>query len=559
MIEIMVALVILSFISMSGYALLNSSNIITSKQMATTSDRNDIRATIVQITQDIQQAQEIESASGQYVFIQADASRIKYYTNNKAELIRQVESNGNVVENVTITKVDNFNLDANAEKQQFTLVLAAQNVNHDLIITRRIMGNIPANITNYGNLSGQVSDKDNNQTIEAAVVMVINNSGKIISSSSSDSTGRYELILPVGNYRVEAHATGYISEVKNNINIQINQELEEDFKLKKRNSVQSPIMDDIEYLIKKGMTLFSATSTGTSSNPSISLSGSTCIKGTVGTNAEGPGSIEFTGNAKIIDGDLLIGAGGNANDVIASGNLKLTDIIPNGTVEKLESNKEFTVPVFPAYPNNLPNKGVLETPWIPGEYYPILENGYYDKIEASGGRTITIDMAGGDRIIRVKDLNISQGNVVLINKSADSKLHVFVEESFQLEGSSKFNQSGSPSDIALYYAGGSDVNLSGNTEFKGNVFIEKADLVISGSGGIQGHIVSGGSKVDVTGNADAQTRLLYAPNATINISGSGKVKGTVVGKNIDISGGSCPAIDYGIMDVDDLPHEFFSH
>ncbi len=301
---------------------------------------------------------------------------------------------------------------------------------------------------------------------------------------------------------------------------------------------------------------FFATASGTQSNPAIKMSGSTTIKGSVGTNTTGDRSIQLAWSNYMRDGVLYIGPDADPNSVV-QGPQKLTTHIPSG-VQSLAEVREYPMPVFPEFPTGLPPRGDLRTVWIEGEFYPIYNDGYYNEIAGIEGRTITIDLGGGDRIIRVKNLNISQGFVKLQNIGENGRLIFYVEDSFTMGGSSTINQGGSIDRVMIYYAGSATVNLGDNTRHVGNIFVKDAPINIANSGGIIGNIISGGSNINVSGNADANTRILYAPNAHIDISGSGKIKGAVVGKSFDISGGSSPAIHFLPPDLSQFPTEVFS-
>ena len=42
----------------------------------------------------------------------------------------------------------------------------------------------------------------------------------------------------------------------------------------------------------------------------------------------------------------------------------------------------------------------------------------------------------------------------------------------------------------------------------------------------------------ITGDATAHVRVLYAPNAAVRLEGSGKVRGSLIGKTVHMSGGT---------------------
>jgi len=301
---------------------------------------------------------------------------------------------------------------------------------------------------------------------------------------------------------------------------------------------------------------FYATAHGSQGNPAIKMTGSTSIWGSVGTNTTGKNSIQMDWSNEIVNGKLYIGPGADPNTVVQTprGN-PLIQI--QGGIENITEVREYPMPEFPSFPEDLPSKGSFTTPKNNVFYY-ISQDGEYDLIEATSNRDITIDLQGGDRIIRVKDLNISQGTIKLQNTGENGRLILYVEKSFKLKGSSYFNKGGNFNNVLLYYKGNESIDLGGNTEFIGNIFVENADIIINGSGGLMGNIISGGRKIEISGAANANTRIFYAPNTHVEVKGSGSIKGAVIAGSISTSGGSKPAIHFIPPDLDQFPVEIFT-
>jgi len=294
---------------------------------------------------------------------------------------------------------------------------------------------------------------------------------------------------------------------------------------------------------------------GSQSNPAIQLTGSsTIINGAAGTNSTGANSVQFAWSTTLNGGDLYIGPGGDPNTVVQQGNNQNGNII-GGSIMPLQAERIYPTPTFPVFPSDLPIRGNFSTPWVSGEYYLIAEDGQYGTIEATSSRTITIDMAGGDRIIRVGNLNISQGHINLINAGENSRLTLYVENSFTLGGDSTINNGGAVSNVMMYYKGLSAPNIGGNTRYVGNYFAESAGITIAGSNGITGHIITLGSSVNVTGDARLLTRVLYAPNAHVVIGGSGAITGSIIANSLRIDGSG--TLDHAQPDLGLFPIEIF--
>ncbi len=324
-------------------------------------------------------------------------------------------------------------------------------------------------------------------------------------------------------------------------------------------------------------------------NLSINLSGSANIIGQVWTNATTYDAVSITGGS-YIDGDLNIRINQETEENTWSNqevyhkgdqvwydghkytatkrtrgdqpdNSKAweTEGLPldkiSGVVRHFNEEVIYPEPVFPNFPESLPEREDFSTPWVEGEHYEIDQDGEYHNIEVSSNRTLTIDMGGGDRIIRVKNLNISQGHIELINKGEDSQLKLYVEDEFSLKGSGTINNGGNIKDVIMYYKGQDEPDFGGNTRFVGSLFAETSNISISGSNGVTGHVITGGGEVNITGDADMFTRVLYAPHANVNITGSGKIKGCVIADRLNGTGSGL--IEFEEPNLDSFPVEIF--
>ena len=268
----------------------------------------------------------------------------------------------------------------------------------------------------------------------------------------------------------------------------------------------------------------------------IVMTGSIVIKGTVATNSTKADAVEFFGTTNIKEGDLYIGVSGDPDTVVSIPNWSsVKKRIHNGEIKNLEEPLNFPLPIFPAFPEDLPSRDSFYTP--EEKSYDISEDGYYDEIKITSNRKVNIDLKNGTRVIRVKRLNIEQGSIKLLNVGPNSKLVLYVDDSIFIGGSSQVNFGGNYRNVDVFYKGSSSLSFPGKTCFVGSLFAESADISILESGGFTGDIVTGGTNVKVSGNVNAYTRVLYAPNADFHSGGSGRTLGTVVVKSALIEGG----------------------
>mgnify|MGYP001029465789 CR=1 FL=1 len=275
---------------------------------------------------------------------------------------------------------------------------------------------------------------------------------------------------------------------------------------------------------------------GTAQNPAIELQGSAEIHGPVGTNSTGVDSVKFGSSTSIRTGDLWVGPNGTMEQIIHTPRLPELHV-PDGTIGVLSEEQVYPDPIFPSLPTDLTERGNFSTPWVSGLYYEIADDGWYDTIEVTASRTLTIDLQGGTRRIRVRDLNIVQGHIELINKGENGRLELYVEERFHLSGSSTMNLGGHFRDVTVYYQGSNALNYTGNTRLVGSMHLKQANLSVSGSNSIDGHIISNSTgSITFGGSAHLQAVAVYAPKAFVTVGGSAQINGSVIANRVLVSG-----------------------
>jgi len=312
-------------------------------------------------------------------------------------------------------------------------------------------------------------------------------------------------------------------------------------------------------------------SNGTSSSPALQLTGSASIVGNVAINTTGEDSIRFASQTAITGGSLFIPQGMNPHFIIRTDRgsqfgalpAEYPDHLRTGTLTpstwinnwafwdniavKPNGVKFMPMPVypstvypmlvFPIFPEFTPNNNNFTTPWTPSESYVIAQDSFFNAIQPSGGRTVTVDLAGGDRILRVRDLDLTGGNLALTNVGTDSRLHIYVERNFRLGSSRTLNIAGVPNNVHIYYSGTNAVTIDGASAFRGNLFIQHAAITVGASANTQGNIVSLGSSVTVSGAATGNSLSVYAPLALVTRSGSGQINGSIISARYSASGG----------------------
>jgi len=196
----------------------------------------------------------------------------------------------------------------------------------------------------------------------------------------------------------------------------------------------------------------------------------------------------------------------------------------------------YELPEFIEYPAKITYLPPINMTWentgttlSPADY----DGKYIPSLNISGGWTLNIDTGSEDRVLHVGDLNIQQGHVNIVG---DGKITIIAENGLEFNDSSTFNSGGNQNKVFTYYGGVDELNFAGATNFNGSVYARDADIRIGGSGGIQGHIITGGDDVTINGAAEAISRALFAPNAHVSLTGSASVTGSIISNSFSAVG-----------------------
>lgn len=243
-------------------------------------------------------------------------------------------------------------------------------------------------------------------------------------------------------------------------------------------------------------------------------------------NSIEPGAIDV-GGSSYIDADLLIGPTGEPSTVV-NGAENIT-----GEIATMAQRIDYPMPQFPEYgdENTLPGNSVYDANITlqPSDY----DNKHIPEILLErGNNTLTFDTGGEDRTLIVGKLYLGGQNQ--INIIGEGKLTVYVDYEVGMIGGSSFNEGGDINQLMMYYKGNQDVELydetldfGGNTIFNGSFYAEHANINLQGTAGIQGNVMTGGN-VQMRGNAEAISKVIYAPNGTVSTVGNTVIKGSVI-------------------------------
>jgi hypothetical protein len=247
------------------------------------------------------------------------------------------------------------------------------------------------------------------------------------------------------------------------------------------------------------------------------------IKGDIGTND----SIDITGNPTL-EGDAYLL---NENNFSAPNWWK--NNWANYSTKILENKRTYEPIKFPQYPIN---NSTINFTQGGSDKTTIAESKDYNKFEVNSNTIVYVDTTKSDIVLNIKKFHLNSGHIIVLGPN---KLTFYIEEMVISLGSSinYFNLDGNPTQVSIYHNGTSELNISGNVKIAGNLYIEKAELNMGESGSILGNVLSNGNSISLSGGSDITKGLIYAPNAAISFSGSGKAYGAIVGKTVDLTGG----------------------
>ncbi|UTR11250.1 PilX N-terminal domain-containing pilus assembly protein [Evansella sp. LMS18] len=188
-----------------------------------------------------------------------------------------------------------------------------------------------------------------------------------------------------------------------------------------------------------------------------------------------------------------------ANDIELGGNAKIIGDVamlsPQGSFTRGNATHDDSVVDI----NDIPDRE--KPPPFPLEFLPdfkdasplprgtVKADGYYEEIK---GNT-TIDVSNGDRMIRVKRLQLGNGDEIKL--IGDGRLILYVEDNLSLHNGGKINSGGVSDKMTIFYPGS---NLTLRGEIIGSLYAPYA-AVTSNGGLLEGSIIA--DRYTAQGNA----------------------------------------------------------
>ncbi|MGI6405251.1 MAG: DUF7305 domain-containing protein [Syntrophaceticus sp.] len=288
-------------------------------------------------------------------------------------------------------------------------------------------------------------------------------------------------------------------------------------------------VDDFERTVKLQLVPYESYGLGDFAvfcNSGLSVGNNINITGDVGTNAEGEGSINLGNNIEI-DGDVLVGPGGDPDEVVKTGNN--VDIKSKG---QLTSKVSYAIPDFPDFPTLNSKKQIkLKN----NETCRISEDGDYGSIEMKNNNMLVIDV--GDYVREVLVDKLTAGTNLEIQLEGKGRLNLYVKSRFEVKSNSAVNNNGRIDALTVYMSDYSSISLDNNGVFNGTIFSNNKNTGIClNNMTINGHIISAGeNNVSYDGkNNTTINGIFYAPKSKILTMNNYKINGLIVADTLNI-------------------------
>ncbi|MBM7581271.1 Tfp pilus assembly protein PilX [Caldicoprobacter guelmensis] len=210
------------------------------------------------------------------------------------------------------------------------------------------------------------------------------------------------------------------------------------------------------------------------------------------------GKINQKSNASRIEGN--IGTNGTSGDVRVSNH--------SGNVE---TNCGLVLPniIFPSFEK--PDESLIVnqnlTIAVPG-------NIRYSRIIVDKGKTLTIQL-DGDTIVYTDTLEIENG--ANIKLQGEGRLILYIKNTFVMDGG--LNKGGDPNELIVFYDGETIGGAKSKFDFYGGLYAPKLTFNVSGQVDIRGSVVV--KEIEITGNGNIVFNKVYDEANPITIGGVG--------------------------------------
>ena len=196
----------------------------------------------------------------------------------------------------------------------------------------------------------------------------------------------------------------------------------------------------------------------------------------IGTNNTLTDSIVLQNNSTV-NGDVVVGLGGNPDDVILNNGATIT-----GSTATLTQIVDMPSVTVPETLETSPSLGIIK------DNTTITSSGKYDDINLQGGKTVTID---GDVTLYITG-DISLGNSAEFKIEQDASLTLYLGGDFEGKNSSSVNNNTQdPGKLTIYGLDSCQCMVFKNSSnFYGAIYAPNADVIMQNSGDVYGAVTA---------------------------------------------------------------------
>ena len=196
----------------------------------------------------------------------------------------------------------------------------------------------------------------------------------------------------------------------------------------------------------------------------------------VGTNSIASGALTFK-NSALINGDVVVGVGGNPDVVISDSGANIT-----GDTRVMTQRNELLSIVVPDWLESLPSSEDIT------KGSTVTNSGKYSSINLKNNQTLLID---GDVTLYVTD-GIILGNSAEVQIDNDSSLILYLGGNFEGKNASTFNNLTKDTKNLQIYCLDSCENMifKNSSDFYGVIYAPNADILMNNSANLYGSVVA---------------------------------------------------------------------
>lgn len=211
-------------------------------------------------------------------------------------------------------------------------------------------------------------------------------------------------------------------------------------------------------------------------------------------------------------------------------NATMTEITLNGSKAIVTGNIYTNVNT----PLNIPEFPIFTIPATAADFFgnSLVMTGdrAINTLTVSANNTLTIDVGEINKSLVVNNLNLQSGAKIRIIGSG--KLSIYVKNISTATGSI-INTDGNIEKLYMFLEG-SAANISGI--IYGSMYAKNSNLIVNNYvSGVQGHIITSGTSISIIGAGTlTNPKMIYAPNAAINVNSS--FAGSIIAKSLTSSG-----------------------